>query len=246
MEYFLEIYGRVPRAGPGSFACTKQAFELMSEVPNEPYILDIGCGPGVQTVDLLKICRGRVLALDFLPLMLERTRANAEVANVAERLEVIELDMAQMAFSPACFDVVWSEGAIYNLGFENGLRAVRGFVKPGGYVAVSEAVWLKADPPAPVAKFWEAYPEIDTIENKLSVIDQLGYEQTAHFVLPETTWTAEYYDPMEKWVATKSTEWAGNAGALAVLEEARNEIAIFRKYSRYYSYGFFVMRRPNV
>jgi SAM-dependent methyltransferase len=246
MDYFLEIYGRVPRAGPGSFACTKQAFELMSEVPDEPYILDIGCGPGVQTKDLLKLCKGRVLALDFLPLMLERTLANAEAANVAERLEVVELDMAQMAFPPATFDVIWSEGAIYNLGFENGLKAVRDFVKPGGYVAVSEAVWLKANPPAPVTKFWEAYPEIDTIENKLSVIERLGYEQTGHFVLPATTWTAEYYDPMEKLADKKSAEWSGNADALAVLEEARNEIEVFRQYSSYYSYGFFVMRRPHV
>ena len=246
MEYFLEIYGGVPRAGPGSFECTKQAFELMSEVPDEPYILDIGCGPGVQTVDLLKISKGRVLALDFLPLMLERTQANAEIANVSERLEVIELDMAQMAFPPASFDVVWSEGAIYNLGFENGLRSVREFIKQGGYLAVSEAVWLRADPPAPVVKFWEAYPEIDTIENKLAVIDRLGYDQTGHFVLPATTWTAEYYDPMEKLIAEKRSEWAGIPDALAVLEEARNEIEVFRKYSSYYSYGFFVMRRPIV
>lgn len=246
MEYFLEIYGGVPRAGPGSFECTKKAFELMSEVPDEPYILDIGCGPGVQTVDLLKISKGRVLALDFLPLMLERTQANADMANVSERLEVVELDMAQMAFAPAGFDVVWSEGAIYNLGFENGLRAVREFVKPGGYVAVSDAVWLKADPPAPVRKLWEAYPEIDTVENKLAVIDRLGYEQTGHFVLPATAWTAEYYDPMEKLIAEKRSEWAGIPDALAVLEEARNEIEVFRKYSSYYSYGFFVMRRPIV
>jgi ubiquinone/menaquinone biosynthesis C-methylase UbiE len=246
MEYFLEIYGRLPRAGPGSFECTKQAFELMSEVPDEPYILDVGCGPGVQTVDLLNISGGRVLALDFLPLMLERTQANAELANVSDRLEVVEQDMVQMAFPPASFDVVWSEGAIYNLGFENGLRMVKSFVKPGGYVAVSEAVWLKADPPASVAEFWKAYPEIDTIENKLAVIDRLGYEQTGHFVLPATTWTAEYYGPMEKLVAKKLTDWVGNPVAMAVLEEAQNEIEIFREYSSYYSYGFFVMRRPIV
>lgn len=245
MDYFLEIYGKVPRAGPGSFECTKQAFALMSEVPDKPYILDVGCGPGVQTVDLLKISGGRVLALDFLPLMLERTQANAKKANVSERLEVIEQDMAKMAFPPSSFDVVWSEGAIYNLGFENGLRAVKNIVKPGGYVAVSDAVWLKADPPAAAAKFWEAYPEIDTIEKKLAVIDRLGYERTGHFVLPAATWTAEYYHPMEKLVANKFTEWAGIPDALAVLEEAQNEIEVFRKYASYYSYGFFVMRRTR-
>jgi hypothetical protein len=59
--------------------------------------------------------------------MLERTLANAEAANVVERLEVIELDMAQMAFPPATFDVIWSEGAIYNLGFEEMALLLVGF-----------------------------------------------------------------------------------------------------------------------
>ncbi len=244
MEYFLEIYGRLPRAGPGSYECTKRAYELMSGVPNTPRILDIGCGPGVQTVDLLKISGGRVLALDFLPLMIDRTKANAEIANVSNRLEVLEQDMKQMAFSAASFDVIWSEGAIYNLGFENGLKKIKNFVTPSGYVAVSEVVWLKPNPPATVVEFWNQYPEIDSVENKLAVIDRLGYELVGNFVLPESTWLTDYYDPMERLVAKKATEWASIPEALEVLAEAKHEIGIFRKYSVHFGYAFFVMRRP--
>jgi SAM-dependent methyltransferase len=244
MEYFLEIYGRLPRAGPGSYECTKKAYELMSDVPEIPRILDVGCGPGVQTVDLLKMSGGHVLALDFLPLMIERTKANAQTENVSDRLEVIEQDMGEMVFPPASFDVIWSEGAIYNLGFENGLSKVKSFVRFGGYVAVSEVVWLKPNPPAPVVAFWQQYPEIDSVENKLAVVDRLGYEQVGHFVLPESTWTVDYYDPMEELIAQKANEWASIPNALEVLEEARNEIEIFREYSSYFSYAFFVLRRP--
>jgi SAM-dependent methyltransferase len=243
-EYFLEIYGRVPRAGPGSYECTKRAFELMTELPDTPRILDIGCGPGVQTVDLLKLTKGKVLAFDFLSVMVERTKANAEIAKVSERLEVLKLDMNEMVFAPDSFDIIWSEGAIYNIGFENGLRKIRNFVKPEGYVAVSEAVWLKPNPPAPVAEFWQQYPEIDSVENKLSVIEGLGYQQVGHFVLPEDTWTMDYYDPMEGLINQKAREWEGITEALEVIEEAKNEIGLFRKYSSYYSYAFFVMRRP--
>lgn len=244
MEFFLEIYGKLPRAGPGSYECTKRAFELMSAVPESPRILDIGCGPGVQTVDLLKISGGQVLALDFLPLMIARTKANAEIAKVLERLEVLIQDMKQMAFAPASFDVIWSEGAIYNLGFENGLKKIKSFVRPGGYVSVSEVVWLKPNPPAPVIEFWHQYPEIDSVENKLAVIENLGYQRVGHFVLPKSTWTVDYYDPMEDLIAKKEMEWAGIPDALEIIEEARNEIGLFRKYSSYYSYAFFVMRRP--
>jgi len=244
MEYFLAMYGAVPRAGPGSHEATRRAYELMSGLPESPRILDIGCGPGVQTVDLLKISGGYVVALDFLPLMVERTRSNAAQAGVADRLEVLEQDMRQMDFAPDSFDVIWSEGAIYNLGFENGLETIKRLVRPGGHVAVSEPVWLKPDPPAPVLEFWRQYPEIDTIENKLAVIDRLGYGREGHFVLPESAWTADYYDPMESLLAGKSKEWQGIPEGLAVIAEARYEIELYRKYPDYYGYAFFVVRRP--
>ena len=38
-------------------------------------------------------------------------------------------------------------------------------------------------------------------------------------------------------------KWKGISEAENVLEEARNEVSVFAKYSRYYSYAFFVMRR---
>lgn len=244
MKYFLEIYGRLPRAGPGSHECTKRAYELMSEVPEAPSILDIGCGPGVQTVDLLKISGGSVLALDFLPLMVARTKANADIANVSDRLEVLEQDMNQMAFSPASFDVIWSEGAIYNMGFENGLTKIKSFLRPSGYAAVSEVVWLKPNPPASLVEFWQQYPEIDHVENKLAVINRLGYQHIGHFILPERTWTEDYYAPMADLVAERTQEWTAIPEALEVLNEARREIDIFRQYSGYFSYAFFVMRKP--
>ena len=244
MTYFLEIFGAVPRAGPGSSASTRRAYELIPDVPDAPRILDIGCGPGVQTVDLLQLSGGEVVALDFLPLMLERTQALAAQMGVAERLTVLEQDMASMDFAPGSFDIIWSEGAIYNIGFEHGLSKLKAFVRPGGYVAVSDAIWLQADPPAEVRAFWAEYPEIDTVEQKLAVIKRLGYELEGHFVLPAEDWLEGYYTPMETLLAEKEKAWAGIPQGLAVVEATRQEITLFRNYSAYYSYGFFVMRRP--
>jgi SAM-dependent methyltransferase len=153
--------------------------------------------------------------------------------------------MRQMDFAPGSFDVVWSEGAIYNLGFAAGLRKVREFVRPGGHVAVSEAVWLKPDPPAPVREFWLEYPEIDTVDNKLAVIERLGYTLEGWFVLPRETWTVDYYEPMEQLLAVKEQEWASHPQGLAVIAQARQEIDLYRTYSDYYGYAFFVMQRPE-
>ena len=241
MDYFLQIYGDLPRAGPGSNDLTRRAFEMMSGVPESPRILDVGCGPGMQTVELLRISSGTVVALDLLPEMITQVKARAESAGVSDRLEMLQQDMKEMAFPESSFDVIWSEGAIYLLGFEAGLKKIKEFVKPGGYVAVSEVVWLKPNPPHEVAEFWKEYPEIDTVAAKLEVIKRIGYEILGHFIFPAAAWTEQYYNPMERRIAEKTEEWRGIPEAEAVLKEARDEISTFRKYSDYFSYAFFVM-----
>ena len=153
MHYFTELYTSLPRGGPGDSASTRKAFEMMNELPAEPHILDLGCGPGMQTVDLLERSGGTVVGLDLFPQMIARVERAVRQAGYAHRFEPVLQDMNAMNFAPASFDVVWSEGAIYILGFERGLGMVRELVKPGGYVAVSEVVWLKEDPPPDLIEF---------------------------------------------------------------------------------------------
>ena len=123
------------------------------------------------------------------------------------------------------------------------LAKLKEFVKPGGYLAVSEAVGLEPDPPPEVIEFWQEYPEIDSVERKLGIVSALGFENVGHFVLPTSSWTEFYYDPLEKRITQSEQRWKGIRDAEDVLAEARQEISIFRKHSRYYGYAFFVMRR---
>jgi ubiquinone/menaquinone biosynthesis C-methylase UbiE len=243
MDYFIELYGSLPRGGPGDNASTRKAFEMMEGLPPEPKILDVGCGPGMQTVELLRLSGGTVVALDLLPQMIARVRKAAEDAGFSDRLETVQADMNEMAFEPCSFDVIWSEGAIYFIGFEKGLAKLQNFLKPGGYVAVSEAVWLKPDPPRDAVEFWREYPEIDTVERKLEVVSGVGFENIGHFILPASSWTELYYDPLARRISESEAQWRGIPEAENVLEEARTEILMFGRYSEYYSYAFFVMRR---
>lgn len=64
MEFFFEIHQALPRQGPGSSESTRQAFNLLPELSSKPRILDIGCGPGAQTIELAKLSRGLIIALD--------------------------------------------------------------------------------------------------------------------------------------------------------------------------------------
>jgi SAM-dependent methyltransferase len=242
MGYFKELYCYLPRAGPGDGASTRRAFAAIERLPAKPRILDIGCGPGVQTLELLRLCDGAVTALDLLPEMIKRLKDSVQAAGFADRVVTVQADMNEMSFEPKSFDLIWSEGAIYLMGFRNGLSKIRPLLKPGGYAAVSEAVWLKTDPPEEAVQLWKEYPEIDTVANKLKVIAELEYDLVEHFTLPPSSWTDFYYDPLEERIREYQAEWSGNGEAERVLEEARNEISVFRRFPEYYSYAFFVMR----
>ena len=86
-------------------------------------------------------------AVDLFEPFLDRLKARAEKEGVSEaRLLPVRGDMEALSFDNESFDLIWSEGAIYLLGFEHGLKSWRRFVKPGGFVAVSECTWLTATP----------------------------------------------------------------------------------------------------
>jgi SAM-dependent methyltransferase len=242
MDYFMKLYGYLPRAGPGDSASTRKAYSMIQDMPPEPRILDIGCGPGVQTLELARLSGGVVVALDLMPQMIARVKEAAAEHGLSDRIETVQTDMKKMDFADNSFDLIWSEGAIYLMGFKKGLEKIKRFLKPGGYVAVTEAVWLKPNPPADVVKLWEEYPEIDSISKKLKVLADLDYREVGHFVLPDSSWTEPYYNHLEKEADELEPVWAKEPVALEVIQEARFEIEMFRKYHEFYGYCFFIMR----
>jgi SAM-dependent methyltransferase len=151
--------------------------------------------------------------------------------------------MFALDFEPASFDVLWSEGAIYIIGFERGLREWRPLLKTGGYLAVTELSWLIADPPAEAKTFWlENYPRIQTREENLDILQKAGYREVGHFALPESAWWQDYYTPLEKRIAMLAEKYRNNDEALAFLDNSQREIDLYRKYSEWYGYVFYVMQ----
>ncbi len=105
-------------------------------------ILDIGCGTGGQTITLAKNTAAQITAVDMLPQFLETLMKKAKENNLLDRITAKEMLMDNLTFDKNSFDVIWSEGAIYNIGFEKGLSLWRNYLKDNGYIAVSEISWL--------------------------------------------------------------------------------------------------------
>jgi len=243
MEFFFKIYGDLPKQGPGSEESTLKALNAIPGYENFENILDVGCGIGRHTILLAKKISAKITALDFYDQQIASLARNVKQAGLSERIEIVKGDMGDLSFAKEKYDLIWSESSIYNIGFEKGLKYWRDFINDGGYLAVSEAVWLIDTPTDEIKKWWnEVYPDIQTVDQKIEVIKNCGYELITHFVQPKKDWWEGYYDLLEK----RAAEYDGkelNDEEQSVISMAKIEIEMFKKYSDQYGYAFFVMRK---
>jgi serine/threonine-protein kinase HipA len=180
--------------------------------------------------------------MDACGVFLEELRRRAEGAELAARIRTREADFADPGLEPGSFDLLWSEGAIYQLGFEAGLRAWRPLLRAGGCLVVSEATWLTPTPPAEIRERWgQWYPAMGTVDSNLEVARAAGFEVLEVFPLPASAWWA-YYDPL--WAnCLAAREGSPDAGMRDVIAETELELSMFRRFGHTYGYVFYVLRK---
>ncbi len=248
MENIFKVHRDMPRQGPGDNESTRRALNLTGLTGRSLKVLDIGCGPGMQTVELAKNIDGRITALDFHKKYLEELSELAEKDGVGERIETLEGSMFELKkyFRRETFDLIWSEGAIYIMGFERGLKDVKPFLKSGGYLAVTEITWLENNPPKEIRKFWDAnYPQMGTIKSNIEIASESEYEVIDTFVLPENSWWENYYNPLKKRCELLKREEPNNLELMEFIQETEHEMELFKRYSSSYNYVFYVMKKSN-
>jgi ubiquinone/menaquinone biosynthesis C-methylase UbiE len=242
LDLIYEIFGDLPRGSPGSRETTKKAYSMLKPVPSQPRILDVGCGPGMQTLELARISGGQITALDVYQPFLDRITQSAAGEGLTERVKTVNKSMLEMEFDLGSFDVIWAEGSIFIQGFEKGLKEWRKFLTKAGYLAVSDIAWLKENPPEEPLKFFTAeYPAMQTHEGNLKLIGNVGYHLINSFVFPKSDWL-NYYNPAEIKLAALRKKYRGNQEANNFLDLILKEITIYKKYSKYYGYIFYLMQ----
>jgi len=241
MLAFFEIHRDLPREGPGSAASTGQAFSLLTDLPARPQILDIGCGPGMQTLDLASLTPGSILAVDNHQPYLDQLSAEAARRGIADRIETANADMAALDFPQGSFDLIWAEGSAYIMGFEQALHAWRPLLRRPGYLAATEITWTTPDAPTELQRFWaQEYPAMQDAESNLAAVRRAGYRMLGHFELAASDWWHHYYTPMEQRLARLRRTYSDDPEILAVVELHQREIDLYREYSAYYGYVFYV------
>ena len=242
----VDLHRDGTRQGPGSDEETLHALELTRlDRAAGLQVADIGCGTGASTLVLAsRLPNARIIAVDLFPEFLDILTERARAAGCSEQIETLAESMDSLPFAAGSLDLIWSEGAIYNMGFSKGIEAWRPFLRPGGVIAVSEITWLRPDPPEEIRQHWNSeYAEIATASEKIAILECAGYDLLGYLALPSTNWVDNYYEPTEERMPAFLERHAGLPEAAEIVEMERQEADLYKRYQDWFSYGFYVARK---
>jgi SAM-dependent methyltransferase len=238
-EAMFEFYENVPVQGPGSESTTSKLLDLIPDIDTIKYALDIGCGTGRTSLVLAK-AGIHVTAIDIHQPFLDYLQSTAQKSSLDKNITTYRMPMDNLSLPEKSFDLIWSEASAYSMGFHKALRYWKDFLKPGGYIVVTELCWTSEHHPKELAHFWsQEYPVMSTIDGAKAGIRQNGYDILQTFTLPESDWD-NYYNPLKMCIKEYENDLRPKMQDVIKLTNA--EITMRKKYASYYDYVAFVLK----
>lgn len=245
IDLLIDLHADNQRQGPGGDDQTRRAIELAGIDPAAPVrVADVGCGTGASAIVLARTLNARVDAIDASPLFISRLRERARRLGLGGRITAQTGQMGSLPFGDGSLDVLWSEAAVYNIGFEAGVRAWRALLRPGGVLAVSELTWTTPDRPEEVHSHWAGeYPAITTATENIRTLERASYRPLAFFFVPPRCWEANYYQPLRTRLAAFLERHGHSPKARAVAAAEEREMRLYSRWGSWYGYAFYIARK---
>ena len=201
---------------------TVKAFRLLPEL-EKPRILDIGCGSGVPTMELARLCNGEIIGIDIDQDLLDSLSRKIEQEGLTNRVKAINCSLLDIKFPDNSFDIIWAEGSITTLGVERSLRGWNRLLKPKGFLVIHD--------------------EIKHFFKKRHKVASCGYKLIEHFPLPEEAWWEEYYSPLEIEINRLYKKYDDNPAVLEALKIHQNEIDIVKASPKSFQSVFCILQK---
>jgi SAM-dependent methyltransferase len=207
-------------------------------------VVDAGCGAGRQTFVLADELKTPIHAIDSYQPFLDRLRHRAKERNLADLVRTHWMDMKDIPSVFPEIDLLWAEGAAYNIGFANALASWAKAIRQNGFAVVSELCWLRDKIPDVVREFFRSgYPAMQSVERNIATAEKAGYKIFNIYALPKQAWMKDYYDILEP--RAKSLVRHSDIAVSNFAVEALKEIEAFKKARDSYGYVFFVLQRSD-
>jgi SAM-dependent methyltransferase len=241
IKALIELHRGLERQGPGNYAFSEYIITQLPELPANPRMADIGCGAGAGALFLAERYHSKVKAIDFSREFLDELMYRAKQKGLENLIEVFECDMASLNWEPGTVDLLWSEGAAYNITFEGALKAWRPLMAVDGIAVISEMNYFSDNTPESVIQYMKrAYPGIKTEPMNVELINTSGFVVLGVHRLPSKAWWDNYYDPLCEKI--KTLKDSGDEVMQTVINDTEEEMKFFKEHQADYGYTYYIMR----
>ena len=241
IQALIRLHIGLEKQGPGDTKYSNHILSLIKELPANPRIADIGCGTGAGTLFLAERFKSKVRAVDFSREFLDELINRAKQRGLEHLVESIECDMGSLDWKPETIDLLWSEGAAYNLTFEGALKAWRPLMAANGIAVISEMSYFTNEVPESVRVYWQnAYPTIGTESENSNHATSSGFEILGIHRLPSKAWWDNYYGPLRE--NMDSFKYSEDSVMQSVIKETEEEMKLFEEHEKHYGYSFYIMK----
>ncbi|QEY33546.1 class I SAM-dependent methyltransferase [Synechococcus sp. RSCCF101] len=242
----VDLYRGQERLGPGGVEESRLALELsgiLRATAQPLQVADIGCGTGASTLLLARLLNAQITAVDLMPPFLRELEQRAEARGLRERITTLCGSMDALEIEAGTLDLIWSEGALYSVGFSRAVAALRPCLRPGGVLVASELSWTTARRPPEIQEHWEReYPEVACTSSKLAVLEQNAFQPIATFLLPARCWLENYYRPLQAGFAAFLERHDHSEAARDIVAETEEEIRLYETYGDVFGYVMYIAR----
>jgi ubiquinone/menaquinone biosynthesis C-methylase UbiE len=201
---------------------TREAFLKLPHI-DKPRILDVGCGSGGPAIELSKLTDGAIVGIDTDAQCIEEFKERIKHEALSSRVMAVNRSLSEMHFPDGSFDVVWSEGKLDGLTFEDELREWRRLLKQSGYLVI--------------------HYETKDVKDSIPLIPNLGYALIDIVALPRAVWWTEFYEPLQEKMGYLLEKYSGNPKALKYLEQLGDEVEMVKRNPCDFSTAFYIMKK---
>ena len=146
-----------------------------------------------------------------------------EDMGLEKQVKTLNCSLFDLSFPDESFDIIWSEGSIFVMGFEKGLNEWKHLLKEQGFLVVHDQ--------------YQDHPK------KLETIRKCGYKLLNSFVISHQTWELDFYQPYENHLQRLKEEYKGNTEVQQTVQKEIHEISAFKEDSESLSSIFYVMEK---
>lgn len=181
-------------------------------------------------------------AVDKYEPFLGDLKQRAKKSGIEHLVQTHCMDMRDIPNVFQHIDMLWSEGAAYNIGFSNALTTWAPAINVDGFAVVSELSWLREQvSPAVSAFFRSGYPDMQSVHRKVAAAKNAGYNVLSTYTLPKEAWTEGYFEIIEP--RAKSLLNHPNSSVRDFAVETVKEIEVFESPEFSYGHVFYVLQR---